>query len=362
MKLKAATGSKVRYSGVRKYAQQKKEIDSRIAAFIADTFKGFIQADNFGWVNTDDSETLVPCGLNEKGVANLTRLNDIRNINTFLEAANANLKNGEYLVACAETKNSRRERIFNKFPRYISLPYYMLDFILKRVFPKWRPTHKIYYAITKGRNRVLTSTETLGRLYACGFKVISHRKIGYNTYYIAKKVKEPVYTTSPYYGSLIRLNRVGYRNKMITVFKLRTMHPYSEYIQDYLYELNDLQKGGKIKNDFRVTNWGRVFRKLWIDELPMIWNLLKGEIKLVGVRPLSPHYFSLYTKEMQELRTSVKPGLVPPFYMDMPQSFEEIMESERRYIEAYKKYPVRTDIRYFFISMNNILVKRVRSA
>jgi len=362
MKLKAAASAKSTGLGVKRYARKKEKVDSRLAAFIDETFSGFLSADDFRWVNTNNREDLEPCAPDEKGVANLTRLNDIRQINKFLEAANNNMDNGEYMMVCAETKNSRRERIFNKFPSYISLPYYILDFMLKRVFPKWRPTHKIYYAITKGRNRVLTSTETLGRLYSCGFKVVNHETIGYNTWFIAKKVKEPDYNMAPSYGVLVCLNRVGYRRETILVYKVRTMHPYSEYIQDYMYEKNHLEEGGKIKNDFRVTNWGRVFRKLWIDELPMIWNLLKGEMKLVGVRPLSRHYFNLYTEEMQELRTSVKPGLVPPFYMDLPQTFEEIMDSERRYIEAYKKKPIRTDIRYFFTSMHNIFIKRARSA
>jgi len=50
----------------------------------------------------------------------------------------------------------------------------------------------------------------------------------------------------------------------------------------------------------------------------MFYNLLKGEMKLVGVRPLTEHYFSLYRKKLQELRAKTKPGLIPPFYLDMP--------------------------------------------
>jgi lipopolysaccharide/colanic/teichoic acid biosynthesis glycosyltransferase len=98
-------------------------------------------------------------------------------------------------------------------------------------------------------------------------------------------------------------------------------------------------------------------RKLWIDELPMFINFLKGEIKLVGVRPLSRHYFSLYSPEMQELRTKVKPGLLPPFYYDKqtPKTIEEVQASERRYVEAYLRHPFLTDIRYFFGTISNII-------
>ncbi|MEX2567706.1 MAG: hypothetical protein WD431_17295 [Cyclobacteriaceae bacterium] len=83
--------------------------------------------------------------------------------------------------------------------------------------------------------------------------------------------------------------------------------------------------------------------------------------KIVGVRPLSQHYFDLYPEDLQKLRTRVKPGLVPPFYADMPQTFEEITESERQYLYAYLKNPILTDIRYFFKAFFNIFFKGARS-
>jgi lipopolysaccharide/colanic/teichoic acid biosynthesis glycosyltransferase len=94
----------------------------------------------------------------------------------------------------------------------------------------------------------------------------------------------------------------------------------------------------------------------------MIYNLLKGDMKLVGVRPLSEHFFGLYPLEMQILRTNTKPGLVPPFYADMPKTLQEVIESERKYLEAYAKKPIRTDFRYFFLAVNNIFFKNARSS
>ena len=99
----------------------------------------------------------------------------------------------------------------------------------------------------------------------------------------------------------------------------------------------------------------------WIDELPMLINLLKGELKLVGVRPLSKHYFSLYTLEHQERRVKYKPGLVPPFYADNPKTLEDIMASEQKYFDAYDKHPLFTDFRYFFKAIFNIVFKKSRS-
>jgi len=102
-------------------------------------------------------------------------------------------------------------------------------------------------------------------------------------------------------------------------------------------------------------------RKLWIDEFPMIINVLKGEMKIVGVRPLSKQYFELYSRELQEKRILFKPGLIPPFYADMPGTLEEIQASEMKYLEAYEKKPWKTDWRYFWKAMRNILFKKVRS-
>ena len=62
------------------------------------------------------------------------------------------------------------------------------------------------------------------------------------------------------------------------------MYPYSEFIQGDLYEKNYLDISGKIKNDYRITSWGKVFRKYFIDEIPQIYNWLKGDLSLVGVR------------------------------------------------------------------------------
>jgi len=84
-------------------------------------------------------------------------------------------------------------------------------------------------------------------------------------------------------------------------------------------------------------------------------------LQIFGVRPLSAHYFSLYPKDLQDLRGKVKPGLVPPFYADLPVTFEEICESERRYILAYLERPVRTQVVYFWKAFYNIVFKGARS-
>ena len=231
-----------------------------------------------------------------------------------------------------------------------------------RVFPKLWLTKNIYFNITKGKGRVLSKAETYGRLYSCGFEILVEEYKNDKIYFTVKKVKDPSYDENPSYGFLIKLKRVGKNNKPIMVYKLRTMRPYSEYLQEYVFSKNDLQEGGKIKDDFRISSHGKFLRKYWLDELPMLYNLLKGEMKLVGVRPLSPHFFSLYTKELQELRTQFKPGFIPPFYVDLPKTMDEIMESEKKYLNLCKKSEFKVDLKYFLLAFKNVLFKGVRSS
>ena len=215
--------------------------------------------------------------------------------------------------------------------------------------------------MTRGRNRVVSTAEFLGRLSFCGFEIVAAENIGKRFWFIARKMKTPSLDQNPTYGPLVGLKRSGFGGSVITTYKFRTMHPYSEYLQQYLYDQNGLQKGGKIENDFRMTAWGKIMRKCWLDELPMLYNWLRGELQIVGVRPLSMHYLGLYPPELQELRKKVRPGLIPPFYADLPETFEEICESERRYIQSFIREPVRTQIRYFFKAVVNIAFKGARS-
>ena len=208
---------------------------------------------------------------------------------------------------------------------------------------------------------MVSKAEIFGRLYFCGFKVVNDMEIENRLFFIAQKVKMPSYHTNPTYGPIVRLKRVGFNGKMINVYKFRTMYPFSESLQEYVYQKNDLKTGGKFKDDFRVTDWGKFMRATWLDELPMIYNWLKGDLKLFGVRPLSHQYLSLYTDELRKLRTTVMPGLIPPFYADIPKTLPEIIESELSYLKSYLKAPVKTQLRYLWYSSINIIFRGARS-
>lgn len=298
---------------------------------------------------------------NLEQIISLKKINNVKYINKFFEKINSKLPNSGLFYGFVETIPDRKKYLLKKYPIFINYLFYLFDIIFNRILPRLYITRKIHFFLTKGKNKVISKAEILGRLYSCGFEIIDELQSETAYHFVVKKIKNPIFDNSPTFGVIIGLERIGKNKKIFKVYKLRTMHPYSEYLQEYIYNKHSLQSGGKIKNDFRISSEGKFLRKFWIDELPMIYNFLKGDLKLVGVRPLSKHYFSLYSKELQKLRTEFKPGLIPPFYVDLPKTMDEIMQSELKYLNLCKKSLIITDFKYFFLAIKNILYKGVRS-
>ena len=313
------------------------------------------------FLNTTNLFTIEELGSGYNCLVNFHRVNDIRYINKFFEAVNHVLPNGGTFICCVETIQQRMSRKFIRKIPFINSIYFFLEYVFMRVFPKIKFLKYFYFKITRGKNRLLSKSEVLGRLVSCGFEIDNYKKINGLIYIKASKVSEPKFDMNPSYGVIYKMARIGYNGELISVYKLRTMHPYAEYLQNYMLENYGSKNGDKINYDFRVSKAGSFFRKFWVDELPMLINLIKGDLKLVGVRPLSISKFKTYPKSAQEIRTKVKPGLIPPFYADLPESFEELVSSEINYTKSYLKQPILTDLKYFFKAMYNIFVVGARS-
>jgi len=295
-------------------------------------------------------------------IINLLKINDIRSINEFFIAVHDKLPYQGKFIGCFLSKSQYKKDFLKKFPPVINYIFYTFIFIFKRILPKWVFTREIYFWLTDGRKRVLPKAEIYGRLYASGFVIKQEFKADKLSYFVAEKRNKPIRNEIINYAPIIKLNRIGKNEKTFKVYKFRTMHVYSEFLQPYIYQKNSLQEGGKFRHDIRITSIGHFLRKYWLDEIPMILNLFKGEMKLVGVRPLSKHYFSLYSKELQQKRTGVKPGLLPPFYADMPKTLDEIQASEMKYLtECEKKGTFVTDLKYLWLIFVNIIFKKARS-
>ena len=315
-------------------------------------------------VNTDDGNALDTLkGHHPRLIINKLGLTRIRHLNTFLNKANEAMVDGGYLWCHSRTSGLKRDIILHSHPGFFGKLIYSFHYLWHRIFARMKYTRWFYMWVTKGKNRSYSRVELLGRMYRAGFEVVDERFHMGEFFIIGQKFRAPIWDDVPSYGPLVKLNRIGYKGEMIGVYKFRTMYPYSEYLQPYMLEHEGLQKGGKFAHDYRVNYWGKKLRSSWLDELPMFINILKGQMKLVGVRPLSRQYFSLYTPEMQKLHISVKPGLLPPFYYDAvtPETIEDVQASEKRYIEAYHQRPFATDWRYFWGTVGNILFKHKRS-
>jgi lipopolysaccharide/colanic/teichoic acid biosynthesis glycosyltransferase len=141
------------------------------------------------------------------------------------------------------------------------------------------------------------------------------------------------------------------------------MHPYSEYLQDYVLKTNGYANSGKPADDFRIPGWAKFMRKYWLDELPQLINILKGEMKLVGIRPVSQRYFQDIPKEMQRLRLTQKPGCIPPYVsLNRDGNVMSVLQAEKEYLEAKIAKPYTTDILYFSRAIYNIVFRHKRSA
>jgi lipopolysaccharide/colanic/teichoic acid biosynthesis glycosyltransferase len=233
------------------------------------------------------------------------------------------------------------------------------------VAPKIKGLQWFYFALTDGRNRVLSKAEVLGRLHYCGFHVVKMEEVDNRLHLIMKKAKPPSTDPEPSYRLIYKKKIPGQHGKIIHIYKVRTMYPFSEYLRDFMLRRNGYATAGagigKIDHDFRITGWGRFLRKHWIDELPQVINILKGELKIVGIRPLSESFLAEYPPDFAAERAKFKTGLLPPYAAHIHKSIQEYIDSERKYLAAYQKHPFWTDFRYFFWIIYNILSNKIRS-
>ncbi len=107
--------------------------------------------------------------------------------------------------------------------------------------------------------------------------------------------------------------RIGKDNRPFKCLKFRTMHPEADDILENLLERNEFLKKEfcethKLKNDPRITNIGKLLRKTSLDELPQLINVIKGEMSIVGPRPVVKNEIKKYRNSINNV-LSVKPGI-----------------------------------------------------
>jgi lipopolysaccharide/colanic/teichoic acid biosynthesis glycosyltransferase len=139
-------------------------------------------------------------------------------------------------------------------------------------------------------------------------------------------------------GAFFRQIRVGMGGRDFRLLKFRTMRTGSE-------AKGQLTIGGR---DPRVTAVGYFLRKTKLDELPQLWNVLLGDMSVVGPRPEVPKYVALYTAEQRAV-LSVRPGITGMAsidYIDENELLAKAADPERAYIEEVMPAKLVLDLRY----------------
>ncbi len=141
---------------------------------------------------------------------------------------------------------------------------------------------------------------------------------------------------SPGAGPIFAQTRIGRDGKPFRFYKFRTMRPNAEAELNDLLQYNEMEGPVfKIKEDPRITRIGKFLRKASIDELPQLWNVLRGDMSLVGPRPGIPREVEQYDAYARQ-RLIVTPGLTCLWQIQPDRnslSFDEWMELDVRYIE-----------------------------
>ncbi|RVT96745.1 WecB/TagA/CpsF family glycosyltransferase [Rhodovarius crocodyli] len=159
--------------------------------------------------------------------------------------------------------------------------------------------------------------------------------------------------------ALLRQTRIGQDGKPFTLLKLRSMYQDAEARRAALLASNQHGQAGvtfKMRHDPRVTPLGRLLRRSSIDELPQLWNVLVGDMSLVGPRPQLPHEVARYTQR-ETGRLAAKPGLTCLWQVsgraDLP--FERQVELDLEYVATRS---VLQDIRILLRTVPAVLSAR----
>jgi exopolysaccharide biosynthesis polyprenyl glycosylphosphotransferase len=155
--------------------------------------------------------------------------------------------------------------------------------------------------------------------------------------------------------ALFRQQRVGCNGRRFTLYKFRTMHHDAERRLEELAAFNEM-KGPmfKVKHDPRVTPTGVKLRRRHLDELPQFWNVLKGEMSLVGTRPPTEDEVAHY-HELHRRRLSVKPGLTGLWQLNGNHGvsdFEDVVKLDCEYIDNWS---LRLDFQIILHTIRKVL-------
>jgi lipopolysaccharide/colanic/teichoic acid biosynthesis glycosyltransferase len=152
--------------------------------------------------------------------------------------------------------------------------------------------------------------------------------------------------------------RVGRRGRKFYIYKFRTMSMDAERQKAALISLNESDGPTfKIARDPRITGFGRLLRSFGIDEIPQLLNIIRGEMLLIGPRPMLPDEVTVQ-KEWQLKRMCIKPGITCSWQIQRNRNkvpFEKWMQMDREYVENWSIF---SDIKIFCGTVRTMLSAR----
>ena len=159
---------------------------------------------------------------------------------------------------------------------------------------------------------------------------------------------------------LFRQERVGRGGALFTVYKLRTMVPDAESRRDELEERNEREGGVlfKLTDDPRVTPFGRILRTLSLDEVPQLFNVIKGEMSLVGPRPALPSEVAQFDERLQS-RHQVTPGVTGLWQVE-GREIPGLGVYTRLDLFYVENWSVSLDIAIIFSTFSAVVARAVR--
>jgi exopolysaccharide biosynthesis polyprenyl glycosylphosphotransferase len=153
---------------------------------------------------------------------------------------------------------------------------------------------------------------------------------------------------------LFRQERGGLHGRRFTMYKFRTMVPDADRLQTALSDRNQMSGPVfKVANDPRVTRWGKCLRRASLDELPQLLNVLKGDMSLVGPRPL-PLAETAQIKGPLRRRFSMKPGITG-LWQSSGRSGVDFADWMRLDLEYVDNWSLRLDLKIFFKTILAVL-------
>lgn len=164
-----------------------------------------------------------------------------------------------------------------------------------------------------------------------------------------------IFLESPGASPIFTQTRVGLEGREFTFYKFRTMYPGAEAELEKLLSQNEMQGPAfKLRKDPRITRVGRLLRKSSIDELPQLWNVLKGDMSIVGPRPALPREVAQYDDWARQ-RLSILPGLTCYWQIQPDRnslSFDQWLELDLEYV---RRQSFAEDWRIIFKTVGAVL-------